>query len=83
MLLSLWKAANTSPNKVLRNGDKRRSCPRAVQRYLLEAHRKQGFEATERGGVTLLGDSVGLIEPQDIVSEAAHSREDTGIFSDA
>ena len=57
--------------------------PRAVQRYLLEVHRKDGFEAAERGGVTVLGDCVGLIEPQDIVSEAAHSREDAGVFSDA
>ena len=56
---------------------------RAVQRYLLEVHRKDGFEAAERGGVTVLGDCVGLIEPQDIVSEAAHSREDAGVFSDA
>ena len=56
---------------------------RAVQRYLLQAHRKEGFEAAERGRVTVLGDCVGLIEPQDIVSEAAHFREDAGIFSDA
>jgi quercetin dioxygenase-like cupin family protein len=59
------------------------SLARAVQRYLLEVHRKDGFEAAERGGVTVLGDCVGLIEPQDIVSEAAHSREDAGVFSDA
>ena len=57
--------------------------PRAVQRYLLQAHGKEGFEAAERGSVTVLGDCVGLIEPQDIVSEAAHSCEDTGVFSDA
>ena len=56
---------------------------RAVQRYLLQAHRKERFEAAERGSVTVLGDCVGLIEPQDIVSEAAHSREDAGIVSDA
>src|SRR5258706_6368553 len=37
MLLSQsWKAANTSLNKVLRNGDKRRSRPRGLA--LLEAH---------------------------------------------
>jgi hypothetical protein len=30
-----------------------------------------------------LGDGVGLIAAQDIVSEAPHSREDAGIFSDA
>ena len=46
-------------------------------------HGKEKFEAAERGGVTVLGDRVGLIEPQDIVSEAAHSREDAGVFSDA
>src|SRR5207244_3042388 len=34
---------------------------RAVQRYLLQAHRQDGFEAAERGGVTVLGDGVGLI----------------------
>jgi outer membrane immunogenic protein len=57
--------------------------PRAVQRYLLKAHGREGFEAAERGGVTVLGDCIGLIEPQNIVSEAAHSREDAGVFSDA
>jgi hypothetical protein len=56
---------------------------RAVQRYLLKAHGREGFEAAERGGVTVLGDCIGLIEPQNIVSEAAHSREDAGVFSDA
>ena len=56
---------------------------RAVQRYLLKAHGKEGFEAAEGGGVTVLGDCVGLVEAQDIVSEAAHSGEDAGIFSDA
>src|SRR6266581_2099257 len=54
---------------------------RAVQRYLLKAHGKEGFEAAERGGVTVLGDCVGLIEAQNIVGEAAHSREDAGVFS--
>jgi hypothetical protein len=29
---------------------------RAVQGYLLKAHGKEGFEAAERGGVTVLGD---------------------------
>lgn len=48
-----------------------------------ESHGKDGFEAAERCGVAVLGDRVGLVDPQDIVGEAAHSREDAGIFSDA
>jgi 2-oxoglutarate-Fe(II)-dependent oxygenase superfamily protein len=34
-------------------------------------HIAQGLEASERGGVAILGDGVGLIESQDIVSEAS------------
>jgi hypothetical protein len=34
-------------------------------------HIAQGFEASEGSGVAILGDGVGLVEPQDIVSEAA------------
>ena len=48
-----------------------------------ESHGKDGFETAERCGVAVLGDRIGLVDPQDIVGEAAHSREDAGIFSDA
>ncbi len=48
-----------------------------------EAHGEDGFETAERRGIAVLGDRVGLIDAQDIVGEAAHSREDAGIFSDA
>jgi hypothetical protein len=50
---------------------------------ITESHGKDGFKAAERCGVAVLGDRVGLVDPQDIVGEAAHSREDAGIFSDA
>jgi hypothetical protein len=48
-----------------------------------ESHRKDGHETTESCGVAVLGDGVGLIDPQDILGEASHSSKDTGIFSDA
>jgi len=56
---------------------------RAVQRYLLKAQRTEELEAAECGGVTILGDCVGLIEPQNIVSKAAQSCKDSRVFSDA
>ncbi len=46
-------------------------------------HRRDGYETAESCGVAILGDRVGLIDPQYIVGKAAHSCEDTGIFSDA
>ena len=36
-------------------------------------HIAQGFEASEGSGVAILGDGVGLIEPQDIISESNSS----------
>ena len=36
-------------------------------------HIAKGFEASEGSGVVILGDGVGLIEPQDIISAAAQS----------
>lgn len=48
-----------------------------------EVHREERFEASERHGVAILSDGVGLIDPQDIVGEAAHSCEDAGISPDA
>jgi len=48
-----------------------------------ESHGKDGFEAAERYGVAILGGRTGLVDPQDIVGEAAHSRESAGSFSDA
>ena len=56
---------------------------RAVQRSLLKSHGKSGFETAERCGVAVLGDRVGLVDPQNIVGEAAHSREDAWICPDA
>ena len=47
-----------------------------------ESHGKDGFETAECCGVAVLGDRIGLVDPQDIVGEAAHSCEDAGIFSD-
>jgi hypothetical protein len=47
-----------------------------------EFYRKDEFETAERCGITVLGDRVGLVDAQDIVGEAAHSREDAGVFSD-
>ena len=41
-----------------------------------EGHRKYGFETAESGGVAVLRDCVGLIEPEYIVGEASNSRED-------
>ena len=48
-----------------------------------EGHRKYGFETAESGGVAVLRDGVGLIEPENIVGEASNSREDARIFSNA
>ena len=48
-----------------------------------EGHRKYGFETAESGGVAVLRDCVGLIEPENIVGEASNSREDARIFSNA
>ena len=48
-----------------------------------EGHRKYGFETAESGGVAVLRDCVGLIEPENIVGEALNSREDARIFSNA
>src|SRR5277367_3927815 len=46
-------------------------------------HIAQGFDAPEGGGVAILGDGVGLIELQDIISEAAQSGEDAWVAADA
>jgi hypothetical protein len=46
-------------------------------------HIAQGFEASEGRGVAILDDGVGLIEPQDIISEAAQSGEDARVAADA
>src|SRR5208282_2761501 len=48
-----------------------------------EGHRKYEFETAESGGVAVLWDCVGLIEPENIVGEASNSREDARIFSNA
>jgi len=50
---------------------------------LVVVHIAQGFEAPEGSGVAILGDGVGLIEPQDIISEAAQSGEDAWVAADA
>src|SRR5215831_1246898 len=42
-------------------------------------HIAQGFEASEGSGVAILGDGIGLIEPQDIISKAAQSGEDARV----
>ena len=57
--------------------------PQGCSTLFTESHGKDGFETAERCGVGVLGDRIGLVDPQDIVGEAAHSREDAGIFSDA
>jgi hypothetical protein len=36
-------------------------------RSLLESHGKDGFETAERCGVAVLGDRIGLVDPQDIL----------------
>src|SRR5262249_29553942 len=46
-------------------------------------HIAQGFGASEGSGVAILGDGVGLIEPQDIISEAAQSGENAWVAADA
>src|SRR5499427_496427 len=46
---------------------------------LVVVHIAQGFEASEGSGIAILGDGVGLIEPQDIISEAAQSGEDARV----
>ena len=46
-------------------------------------HISQGFEASEGGGVAILGDGVGLIEPQDVIGEASQSGEDARVAADA
>jgi hypothetical protein len=50
---------------------------RAVQRYLKVFHLVKGFDPSERGGVSILGHGVGLIDAEDIVGEAAQSGEDS------
>lgn len=57
--------------------------PQGCSTLFTESHGKDGFEAAECCGVAVLGDRLGLVDPQDIVGEAAHSGEDAGIFSDA
>ena len=57
--------------------------PQGCSTLFTESHGKDGFETAERCGVAVLGDRIGLVDPQDIVGEAAHSREDAGIFSNA
>src|SRR5487761_2529522 len=57
--------------------------PQGCSTLFTESHGKDGFETAKRCGVAVLGDRIGLVNPQDIVGEAAHSREDAGIFSDA
>src|SRR5260370_35770186 len=47
-----------------------RPYPQGCSTLFVVVHIAQGFEASERGGVAILCDGVGLIEPQDIVSEA-------------
>jgi hypothetical protein len=39
-------------------------------------HVVKGFDPSKSGGVSILGDSVGLIEAKDVVGEAAQSGED-------
>ena len=48
---------------------------------LTQAHRREGIEAAEGGGVAVLGDGTGLVEAQDIVGEAAESGEDAGVYA--
>ena len=48
-----------------------------------EGHGKDGFETAESGGVAVLRDCVGLIEPENIVGETSNSSEDARIFSNA
>src|ERR1700693_74578 len=52
-------------------------------RLFVVVHIAEGFEASEGSGVAILGDGVGLIEPQDIISEAAQSGEDARVAADA
>ena len=60
-----------------------RPCIQGCSTLLTEGHRKYGFETAESGGVAVLRDCVGLIEPENIVGEASNSREDARIFSNA
>jgi hypothetical protein len=46
-------------------------------------HIAQGFEASEYGGIAMLGDGVGLIEPQDIIGEDSQSGEDARVAAHA
>ena len=57
--------------------------PQGCSTLFTEGHRKYGFETAESGGVAVLRDGVGLIEPENIVGEASNSREDARIFSNA
>ena len=61
----------------------RRCSPQGCSTLFTEGHRKYGFETAESGGVAVLRDGVGLIEPENIVGEASNSREDARIFSNA
>lgn len=58
-------------------------CGQGCSTLFTEGHRKYGFETAESGGVAVLRDCVGLIEPENIVGEASNSREDARIFSNA
>lgn len=44
---------------------------------------KMDLRPPSAAALAVLGDRLGLVDPQDIVGEAAHSGEDAGIFSDA
>ena len=51
---------------------------------LLEVfHLAESFDASESGGVSILGDGVRLIEAEDIVGEAAEPGEDSRSVADA
>src|SRR6195256_2569243 len=63
-------------------------CPKAISiqgcsTLFVVVHVAKGFDASEGSGVAILGDGVGLIEPQDIISEAAQSGEDARVAADA
>jgi hypothetical protein len=57
--------------------------PQGCSTLFVVVHIAEEFEAAERCGVAILRDGVGLIEAQDIVSEAAQSGEDARVAADA
>jgi hypothetical protein len=57
----------------------RRPPPPGLFNVLVAVHIDEGFEASESDDVAILGDGIGLIEPQDNISESAWSGEDAWV----